>query len=122
MTDRRALVGSLVPLLLLSAAGRTSRCSVATDSGTGTVELRIRGTVRYVETGRGCWRLDAGEGRHYELLPEQAPAALLRDGATTTVTGETVARETACQVGLPLRVRRVISIESAPVPADGPFR
>ena len=110
MTDRRALVGSLVPLLLLSAGG-TTRCSVSTDSGT--VELRLRGTVLFLETGVGCWRLDAGDGRYYELLPDQAPAALLQDGVRATVTGEPAeGSETGCRVGQPLAVHRVLALES----------
>ena len=110
MTDRRTLQGSLIPLLLLAATGTTNRCSLSTDSGTG--ELRISGTVRYLEMGTGCWRLDAGEGRHYELLPEQAPATLLRNGVTATVTGQPAEiSETGCRVGLPLKVRRVVSFQ-----------
>lgn len=109
MTCRGALHGAALPLFLLSATGTTSRCSLSTESGT--VELRISGTVVFLETGAGCWRLDAGGGRHYELLPDQAPAALLQDGATATVTGQPAERsETGCQVGLPLAVRRVVSL------------
>ena len=108
MADRRRLHGSLVPLLLLAATGTANRCSLSTESGSG--ELRISGTVRYLESGSGCWQLDAGEGRHYELLPEQAPAPLLRDGLTVTVTGQPAETSgTGCRVGLPLRVRRVVS-------------
>ena len=109
MTDRRALVASVLPLLVLSATGTTNRCSLSTESGPG--ELRISGTVEFLETGGGCWRLDAGGGRHYELLPDQAPASLLQDGAIVTVTGQPAERsETGCRVGLPLAVRRVISL------------
>lgn len=118
MTDRRVLVGSLVPLLLLTAAGRTSRCSIATDSGTGTVELRIQGTVRFVETGTGCWQLDTGEGGNYQLLPDHAPAELLRDGTRATVAGRASGQETDCRVGLPFTVLRVIAIESAASATD----
>lgn len=118
MTDRRALLGALMPLLLLPAAGRTTRCSVATDSGSGTVELRIQGTVRFVETGAGCWRLDAGQGGHYELLPDRAPAELLRDGTRARVAGRAGGRETDCRVGLPFTVLRVIAIEPAASAAE----
>ena len=104
--------GALIPALLLSGIGGPSRCSLSTDSSTG--ELRISGTVRFLETASGCWRLDAGEGRHYELLPDQAPAVLLQDGATATVTGQPAeGSETGCQVGLPLAVRRVLSLAPA---------
>lgn len=106
------LHGSLIPLLLLASAGTATRCRLSTESGTG--ELRISGTVRFVETGAGCWRLEAGEGRSYELLPEQAPATLLQDGATATVTGQVSDRsETGCRVGLPFAVRRVVSLTPA---------
>ena len=112
MTCRGALHGAALPLFLFSATGTTSRCSLSTESGTG--ELRISGTVVFLETGVGCWRLDAGGGRHYELLPDQAPATLLQDGATATVTGQPAERsETGCRVGLPLAVRRVVSIAPA---------
>jgi hypothetical protein len=111
VTCRGALHGAAIPLLFW-ATGTTSRCSLSTESGTG--ELRISGTVVFLETGAGCWRLDAGGGRHYELLPDQAPATLLQDGATATVTGQPVERsETGCRVGLPLAVRRVVSLSPA---------
>jgi hypothetical protein len=107
LLTRRRLFGSLLPLLLLSATGTTSRCHLSTESGTG--ELRIRGTVHFIENGGGCWQLDAGEGRRYELLPGQAPASLLRDGVTATVTGQPAeASVTGCRVGLPFAVRHVV--------------
>lgn len=112
MTQRRALVHSLVPLLL-SATGSTSQCVIVTDSSTGT--LFISGTVAYVEKGDGCWRLTDEEGRRYELLPDQAPAELLQDGVRATVSGETADdSNTGCQVGLPIAVRRIVSMEAAP--------
>ena len=108
MTDRRALRGSVVPLLLL-ASGSTSRCELSTDSGTG--ELRISGTVRFLEVGAGCWQLDAGGGRSYELLPDQAPASVLRDGARVSVVGRPAeGSETGCRVGMPVAVRRVVTV------------
>jgi hypothetical protein len=108
MIQRRAWFGSLVPLLLLSATGTATRCRLSTESGTG--ELQISGTVRFLETGGGCWRLDAGE-RHYELLPDQAPASLLRDGATVTITAQPAEEtDTECRVGMPVAVRRVVSL------------
>jgi hypothetical protein len=112
MTERRALVHSLVPLLL-AASGNTSQCVIATDSSTGT--LFISGTVVYVEKADGCWRLDDEQGRRYELLPDQAPAALLQDGLRATVSGQTADdSSTGCQVGLPIAVRRIVSMEAAP--------
>ena len=113
MTEHRVLHGSLIPLLLLASSGAATRCRLATDSGTG--ELQIRGTVLFVEVGAGCWRLDAGAGRHYELVPDHAPASLLQHGATATVTAQVFeAAETGCRVGLPLAVRRVVSLTPAP--------
>lgn len=113
MTEHRVLHGSLIPLLLLACMGTATRCRLSTESGTG--ELRISGTVLFVETGAGCWRLDAGEGRHYELLPDRAPATLLQNGAAATVTGQvTETSETGCRVGLPFAVRRVVSLTPAP--------
>ena len=114
MTQRRALFNSFLPLLL-SATGSTSQCVIVTDSSTGT--LFISGTVVYVEKAGGCWRLDDGAGRHYELLPDQAPAELLRDGVRATVSGETADdSNTGCQVGLPIAVRRIVSMEATPAP------
>jgi hypothetical protein len=111
-TDRRTLVASLIPLLLLSATGTTSRCSLSTEAGA--FELRISGTVRFLETDGGCWQLETADGRHYELLPDQAPPSLLQHGARATVTGQTAESGTGCQVGLPLAVRRVITLEAGP--------
>jgi hypothetical protein len=114
MTERRALLNSFLPLLL-SATGSTSQCVIVTDSSTGT--LFISGTVVYVAKAGGCWRLDDGEGRHYELLPDQAPAELLQDGVRATVSGQTADdSDTGCQVGLPITVRRIVSMEPAPAP------
>ena len=106
---RSALHASLVPLLLL-ASGTTNRCQFSTDSGTG--ELHISGTVHFLRVENGCWQLEAESGRHYELQPEQAPASLLRDGARVSVVGQPAeGSETGCQVGMPLDVRRVVSVE-----------
>ena len=109
MPERRALVHSLVPLLL-SASGGTSQCVIVTDSSTGS--LYLSGTVVYVEKADGCWRLEDDQGRHYELLPDQAPAELLRHGLRVTVSGQTADEShTGCQVGLPIAVRRIVSLE-----------
>jgi hypothetical protein len=112
MTDRRLLVGSLAPLLL-SVMGAASECSIATDSGSGSFEFRISGTVRFLESEAGCWQLESDDGRQYELLPDQAPANLLRDGAKVLVTAQTTGESgTGCDVGQPLVVRRVMSVQS----------
>ena len=100
---------SLLPLLLL-AGGSVSRCELSTDAGTG--ELHLRGTVRFLESEGGCWRLDADDGRRYQLDPAQAPAEALRDGAEVRL----VARPSekpgrTCQVGMPVDVRRVEAVE-----------
>ncbi len=109
MSGGPILRGSLTPLLLL-AATNTSRCRLATESETG--ELHISGTVRFLQVGNGCWQLEASNGRRYELRPGQAPASLLRDGATATVVGQPAeGSETGCRVGLPLDVRRVVSVD-----------
>jgi hypothetical protein len=106
---RSALHASLLPILLLTS-GTTSRCELSTESGTG--ELRIRGTVHFLEIGSGCWQLETESGRRYELLPNQAPASLLRDGARVSVVAQpSEGSNTGCQVGMPLDVRRVVSVE-----------
>jgi hypothetical protein len=99
----------LLPLFLF-ATGTTNRCRLSTDSGTG--ELHISGTVHFLRVENGCWQLETESGRHYELQPEQAPASLLRDGARVSVVGQPAeGSETGCQVGMPLDVRRVVSVE-----------
>jgi hypothetical protein len=106
---RSALHASLFPFLLV-AAGTTNRCELSTDSGTG--ELHISGTVHFLQIENGCWQLEAENGRRYELQPEQAPASLLRDGAKVSVVGQPAeGSETSCRVGMPIDVRRVVSIE-----------
>ncbi len=93
------------------AAGTTDRCRIATESGTG--ELHISGTVHFLLAEGGCWQLKrTGNGRHYELRPEQAPASLLRDGARVSVVGQPAeGSATGCEVGMPIDVRRVLSFE-----------
>jgi hypothetical protein len=109
MTRAPVLRGSLLPLLLLGT-GSTNRCRLPTESGTG--ELRVSGTVHFIRAERGCWQLQTEDGRRYELWSEQAPADLLRDGAEATVVGEPAEGwDTGCQVGMPLQVRRIVSIE-----------
>jgi hypothetical protein len=106
---RSALHASLLPLLLL-ASGTTTRCRLSTDSGTG--ELHISGTVHFLQIEHGCWQLEAENGRRYELQPEQAPASLLHHGARVNVVGQPAeGSETGCQVGMPIDVRRVVSVE-----------
>lgn len=100
---------SLFPALLL-VTGPANRCELSTASGTG--ELRLVGTVHFLESEGGCWQLEAETGRRYELQPEQAPAALLRDGARVSVVGQPAeGADTGCRVGMPVDVRRVVSIE-----------
>jgi hypothetical protein len=106
---RSVLHAALLPVLLL-ASGTTNRCQLSTESGTG--ELHISGTVHFLQAESGCWQLEAENGRRYELLPEQAPTSLLRDGATVDVVGQPAeGSATGCQVGMPIDVRRVVSVE-----------
>jgi hypothetical protein len=103
------LRATLVPLLML-ASGTADRCQFSTESGTG--ELHLSGTVHFLQIENGCWQLEAETGRRYELQPEQAPASLLRDGARVRVVGQQAqGSETGCRVGLPIEVRRVVSVE-----------
>jgi hypothetical protein len=109
MSVGRAFHGSLLPLVLL-ATGTGNRCSLSTDSGTG--ELHLSGTVHFLEVEDGCWQLEASNGYRYELQPGQAPASLLRDGVSASVVGQPAEDSaTGCQVGMPIDVRRVLSVE-----------
>ena len=102
------LHGSLIPLVLL-ATGPASRCELSTASGTG--ELRLVGTVRFLEVEGGCWQLSAQNGRTYELQPGQAPPSLLVNAARVSVVARlSEGSETGCQVGMPIDVRRVVSV------------
>lgn len=107
MAAVRTLRVLLVPLLLLTAASRTS-CELSTDSS-GRFELRIVGEVHLVADG--CWQLEAVDGRRYELQDDQAPEAILRDGARVNLLGfPRDDREASCGLGTPLEVRRVYSV------------
>lgn len=100
---------AFLPLLLL-ASGTDSRCRFSTDSATG--ELHISGTVRFLQVEIGCWQLEGVDGRRYELQPGQVPASLLRDRARVRVVGQPAEKaESGCQVGMPLDVLRVVSVE-----------
>lgn len=102
---------SLLPLALL-ATGPADRCELSTASGTG--ELRLVGTVHFLEVEGGCWQLSAENGRRYELRPEQAPSSLLRDAARISVVAQPAeGSDTGCRVGMPIDVRRVVSVDVA---------
>jgi hypothetical protein len=100
---------SFIPLLLLAATSNY-QCQVNTAPGTG--ELRIFGTIRFVEVEGGCWALDASQGRRYELRSDQVPERLRRDGTRVSLLG--VERDdwaSVCQVGTLLDVRQVSPAE-----------
>jgi hypothetical protein len=95
---------------MLLAMGSGSRCEISTASNTG--ELRLVGTIHFLESDGGCWQLVGESGGQYEIQPEQAPASLLRDGARVSVIGEPAEEsDTGCRVGMPIDVRRVLSVE-----------
>jgi hypothetical protein len=99
---------SLLPLLVL-ASGTTSRCDLTTDAGTG--EFHLSGTVHFLESEGGCWRLDTDDGHRYELHAGQAPDAVLRDGARVRVMVEPSREEGGvCSSAVPVDVRRVLSV------------
>ncbi|WP_019499824.1 hypothetical protein [Pseudanabaena sp. PCC 6802] len=50
-------------------------------------EIKLAGTIRYIDLGMGIWALVASSGEQYELL-QPAPQDLLREGMTVTITGE----------------------------------
>jgi hypothetical protein len=110
MATALTLRASLFPFLLL-ATGSTSRCELSTDSGTG--ELHIVGTVNFREIEGGCWQVVATDGGRYELRPGQAPASVLRDGARVAlVVRLNEDRVSACQVGTPIDVWRVVEVDT----------
>ena len=101
---------TLLPLLLL-ATGTVSRCELSTDSSTG--ELHLAGTVRFLESEGGCWRLESDDGRRYELDPAQAPPAVLRDGARVRLLAQpSEDPRGVCRSAMPVDVRRVESVEA----------
>jgi hypothetical protein len=109
MPAHRTARASLFPLLLL-ASGTATRCELSTDAGTG--ELRIVGTVRFLESESGCWQVETDDGRRYELSPEQAPPTVLRDGARVfLVVQPSGGSARACRSALPVEVRQVMSVE-----------
>ena len=104
----RPLRVSLVPLLLL-AGGSTSTCNLSTDAGTGA--LHLSGTIRFLEAEHGCWQLETGNGRRYELRPGQAPDRVLRDGATVSVRVRPSADSRGvCPSAVPVDVDMVLSV------------
>jgi hypothetical protein len=102
---------TLLPFLLF-ATGSVSRCELSTESGTS--ELHISGTVRFLEAEGGCWRLEGDDGRRYELHPNQAPPAVLRDGVRVRVIAYPSEDAVGvCRSALPVDVRRVDSVDVA---------
>jgi hypothetical protein len=68
--------------------------------------------VHFLELEHGCWQLEATDGRRYELQPAQAPPSVLQDGVRVTLVGQLAAgSSTGCRVGMPIDVRRVVSLE-----------
>jgi hypothetical protein len=101
---------SPVPLLVVLAAGPANRCRLATESGTG--ELHLSGTIHFLRADQGCWQLEASDGGRYQLEAEQAPPSVLVDGASVRVVVRLSERDASgCEVGLPVDVRRVVSVE-----------
>jgi hypothetical protein len=92
------------------ASGTSSRCDLSTDAGTG--EFHLSGTVHFLESEGGCWRLDTDQGRRYELHAGQAPDAVLQDGARVRVVVEPSREEGGvCRSAVPVDVRRVLSVQ-----------
>lgn len=51
-----------------------------------TTAMRVAGTIHSVNVEGGCWRFDAQNGSHYEILKSSAPSGLLQDGKQVTLT------------------------------------
>jgi hypothetical protein len=49
-------------------------------------DVKLIGTIRYIDMGMGTWALVTDSGEQYELL-QPAPSHLLREGLKISVTG-----------------------------------
>jgi hypothetical protein len=103
------LAGARLASLLLLAPGTVANCELSTAPGTG--ELRVRGTIRFVDVEGGCWQFRGRDGTTYEL--RQAPDSILVDGTEATL----VLRRrddlaSICQVGTIVDVERVESVST----------
>ena len=74
-------------------------------------ELKLRGTVRRIESAEGgtCWQVETKRGK-YELQPAQAPQALLVDGATAVILAKPRSGGSFCKVGDIVDIVKVDSI------------
>lgn len=66
----------------------TTRPDTATPTNppSTNTDMRVTGTIHSVNVEGGCWRFDAENGAHYEILKSSAPSGLLVDGKQVTLT------------------------------------
>jgi hypothetical protein len=99
-------------LLALLAGAHATDFSCSTGAGFGPGGVEVTGFVLFIEIGDGCWQLRGDDGRNFELRPDQAPPAILVDGARVSVVVQVQEHLTsACQVGDVADVERVDSVK-----------
>jgi hypothetical protein len=107
---RRCPRATVLPLFLL-ASPSVSRCDISTAPGTG--ELRISGTLHFLEAEGGCWQLVGLNGSRYELRAGELPAGVRREGARVTLQGTALDAAAECDGGTVFQVDRVVRVQSS---------
>jgi len=105
---RRCPGATFLPLFLL-ASPSVSRCDISTAPGSG--ELRVSGTLHFLEAEGGCWQLVGLNGSRYELRASELPDAVRREGARVTLLGTALDAAAECDGGTVFQVDRVVRVE-----------
>jgi hypothetical protein len=105
---RRCARAPFLPLFLL-ASPSVSRCDISTAPGSG--ELRVSGTLHFLEAEGGCWQLVGLNGSRYELRTSELPDAVRREGARVTLLGTALDAAAECDGGTVFQVDRVVRVE-----------
>ncbi|HEX2451540.1 MAG TPA: hypothetical protein VHJ69_10375 [Gemmatimonadales bacterium] len=105
-------------LFAVIASAHATDFACTTAAGFGPGGFPVTGFVLFIEIGDGCWQLRGDDGRTFELRPDQAPAAMLVDGARVSVVVEVRQDLTAiCGVG---RIADVERVDSVTLPKSKP--
>jgi hypothetical protein len=105
---RRCPHSIFLPLFLL-ASPSVSRCDISTAPGSG--ELRVSGTLHFLEAEGGCWQLVGLNGSRYELRASELPDGVRREGARVTLLGTALDAAAECDGGTVFQVDRVVRVE-----------